>query len=299
MTSGIEEQVRKLLRKAADALPADQSLVDRIEQATVASPAHQPTTVPPHRRRRVLLLPALAAAAVLAIALTTATLVGSRHHAAPPVATSTAAEPTASSPTSPTASPTSSTPTRPTTSRAQSPTSSPTATPPAPPAQMMISYSPYTDTGQLTVGVSEQVTGTCFTSSATVGTPGAYRCTVTERNWILDPCFAPPNQTTPTTLACVQAPWEKARLLTLTGPLPPQTQRSTTWAAWAFQLTDGARCVISVSVALQVQGERLPYVCRPGFAASGPTLHGNSVTAVYAPSQDGPLTTQAVVTMWR
>lgn len=84
MTSGIEEQVRDLLRTAVAELPADGTLVARIEHATVAAPRRATGTVAPPRRGFVP--PLLAAAAVIAVVATVVAMFGSTgsHPPVPP-----------------------------------------------------------------------------------------------------------------------------------------------------------------------------------------------------------------------
>jgi hypothetical protein len=108
--------------------------------------------------------------------------------------------------------------------------------------------------------------GSCFSGSLPVDDPHAWRCLSGDE--ILDPCFAPPSEVDPTTLAC-GSPWSGVELLRLDEPLPRQlADRGTAPSAgWLLQLANGARCQASEGAAGINDGVAIAYLCSGGSAA--------------------------------
>ncbi|WP_102126514.1 hypothetical protein [Deinococcus planocerae] len=135
-------------------------------------------------------------------------------------------------------------------------------------------YTPFQPGGGLLigVGVTGQVSGTCFAASAASPTrPDAYRCSAGNR--ILDPCFASLNERDP--LACSPDPWgANAVLLTRSGALPGRTRASEpnylSGTPWALELANGQRCVALTGATAPIAGLRVNYGCPDGGVVAGP-----------------------------
>jgi hypothetical protein len=148
----------------------------------------------------------------------------------------------------------------------------------------------------LSVPVASTGTGTCWTTSIAVTSADAYRCLV--GNDIQDPCFAPPVETSPPTVACVQAPWSPATVLTLSASLPARVGAATTTFPWALVLANGARCVAATGTVPTVDGVALNYVCPAGRDAGIVKTAGTPHQVHYAAPTDSTLTTVAITTIW-
>lgn len=161
-------------------------------------------------------------------------------------------------------------------------------------ATLYRTFRPYDSNGHLTVPVAHRSGGHCWETSLAAPAGNTYRCLAA--NVILDPCFAAPATTHPTTLACFTDPWSKATLLTLTRKLPAAQQLSA--RPWAAVLADGTRCVAATGTAPFVHGVGLGYACADGTWAAlrgvgsahvqalvgregGHTVHRTSVTTIW------------------
>jgi hypothetical protein len=158
-------------------------------------------------------------------------------------------------------------------------------------------FTPYAATGTLVVPVADHVSGSCWTGSIAVPSPGVYRCMA--GNEIFDPCFADTTQPQRDTVACVQDPWSPAHVVTLTAPLPSSTAAGQTRTPWALELANHARCVAVTGTVGEVNGVSLNYVCGTDLAAGIIQNDGSHIVVDYGSSDAGPLHAIAVVTAWR
>jgi hypothetical protein len=158
-------------------------------------------------------------------------------------------------------------------------------------------FSPYAATGTLAVPVADQLSGSCWTGSIAVPKAGVYRCLVD--NTIYDPCFAPPGETTPTTVACVPDPWSSAHVVTLTEPLPAPRSTSAADNPWALLLANAAHCVAATGTVPVVAGVPLNYLCGAGMAAGLISRDPARMEVKYGSESGGTLTPVAVATAWR
>jgi hypothetical protein len=166
----------------------------------------------------------------------------------------------------------------------------------APKGTLIKTFRAYDSAGQLTVAVSHTTVGVCWTSSIAVPIPGAYRCYA--GNKILDPCFAPPMQLQPESLACVDDPWSEAILLKVHSPLPPVASLDGS-RPWAVQLDNGARCVAATGIVPSVQGVDLAYRCANGKSAGLVDGAAAVMSAQYGAPAAKSLRTVTVTTIWR
>jgi hypothetical protein len=176
--------------------------------------------------------------------------------------------------------------------KATSPVTSPVSA-----ATMAKTFAPYSAAGQLTAHTSSRATGSCWTSSIALSDPNAFRCI--SNNQILDPCFAPPHVTAPTTVACFSDPWTPGLLLTLSEKLPaPDPGTRTT--PWALELADGTRCVALTGTVDQVGTLDMGYSCggtaQAGLVASSGA--GTAQSVELRTSGSAPLHAEAVRTTW-
>jgi hypothetical protein len=192
--------------------------------------------------------------------------------------------------------------TPPSTSQSSSPGTSPQAVVPvvlnpdqAKPATQKL-FAPFDQNGHLTVHASNGGAGSCFSTSIAVPVSGVFRCL--SGNTILDPCFAPVDETSPATVTCFADPWSDGLTIHLEGNLPTYDPVLSAGDPWAIQLTNGVRCV-SVTGALPALGSvNLNYRCDVSMAAGITTGDNGTIIAHYGPVE-GPLTDVAVATAWR
>jgi hypothetical protein len=151
--------------------------------------------------------------------------------------------------------------------------------------------------GDLAVKVGDVASGNCWTSSVAAPVAGSYRCFA--GNKILDPCFAPAGQAHPTQVACVDAPWSDAIVLTLTSALPTAEASPAVARPWAFQLANGARCVASTGTVPAIQGVNLGYHCSDGHDAGLPDTSVTPATVDYGDEAAQTVQSVTVTTIWR
>jgi hypothetical protein len=158
-------------------------------------------------------------------------------------------------------------------------------------------FAPYDASGALSVAVASTGTGSCWTNSIAVSSADAYRCLV--GNDIQDPCFAPPVETSPPTVACLDAPWSPATVLTLTQALPAPVGGVQAAFPWALVLANGARCVAATGMVPTVAGVALNYVCSTGRDAGIVKTSGPPHEVHYAAPTGGSLSSVAITTVWQ
>lgn len=169
---------------------------------------------------------------------------------------------------------------------------------PSPVAQQttMKQFAPLDEHGALVVDAQPAGSGSCFATSIAVPLAGVYRCL--SANTILDPCFAPEQESSPATVVCFADPWSSGRILTLTGALPSYDPDLTDGNPWAIQLSNGARCVAVTGAVPVLDGVALTYQCAHTTVAGLNTDADGNLSADYGPA-NGPLTHVGVATAWR
>ena len=184
-------------------------------------------------------------------------------------------------------------------------TTASTPTTAAPPVRTQAeTFSPWTAAGTLRPGVNVVVrssgTGCTRGSVFDAGNQYAWRC-FQASGAFYDPCFAPPARSGVTEVACMDAPWSGARLITLARPLARSswgTPRPTAAKyPWALVLANGQRCGLIEGTAPVTDGIGLYFGC-PGGAASYPSTATEPWTVNYAANGSDSLTPIAVTTAW-
>lgn len=167
-------------------------------------------------------------------------------------------------------------------------------------------FDPWTAAGKLVPGIKVagrvQASGCTFGSSYDVGNPDAWRCSLASGGFY-DPCFAAPNRSHVTQVACMSNPWSgKATVLTLARPLAHSSwgtpRPSTAKYPWAMVLSNGQHCGVIGGTAPVVHGTGLYYGC-PRGDASDPSTGTKHWTVKYAANGSRSLTSVAVATAIR
>jgi len=141
--------------------------------------------------------------------------------------------------------------------------------------------------------------GDCWTSSqADSSNPEAWRCI--SGNMISDPCFAPPEQSNVTQMACAESPWSGVVLLKLAHPLSYGSTGTSKNAGspWFMQLANGDRCGHTTGTEPETSGVVLGYGCRLGEAGY-PTADGAPWTVEYLAPKADVLQMEDVTVAWR
>lgn len=151
------------------------------------------------------------------------------------------------------------------------------------------------------VAVNDNISGTnCdMQSSFETGSPFAWRCNE-PGGAFRDPCFAPPNQSNVTQVACTYSPWSTVTLMTLSQPLANSswgTAKASPVYPWAMELANGEQCGLIEGTGTQVGRTMFNYGCGPGY---GTSVNTKTVpwTIFYSPNETGPITSVAVKTAW-
>jgi len=173
-------------------------------------------------------------------------------------------------------------------------------------ATQVTTFNPWTAAGKLAAGikVSERVRAAdcTYSSSYDMGNGDAWRCFQTSGAFY-DPCFAPPNRSRVTQVACITNPWAgKAIILTLAKPLARSSwgtpRASAAKYPWAMDLSNGQRCSVIGGTSQVVDGVGLYYGC-PRGDASDPSTGSRPWTVRYETTGSSKLTTVAVATAIR
>lgn len=167
-------------------------------------------------------------------------------------------------------------------------------------------FNPWKAAGKLAPGIKVtqrvRAAGCTYASSHDIGNRDAWRC-FEASGAFLDPCFAVPNGTHVTQVACLANPWTgQAIILTLARPLAHSSwgtpRASTAKYPWAMVLSNGQRCGVIGGTSEVVDGVGLYYGCPHGFA-SDPSTGSRSWTVRYQATGSRKLTTVAVATAIR
>lgn len=171
-----------------------------------------------------------------------------------------------------------------------------TTVPPAAATTQTRTFTPY-ESGKLTTAVAARQTGTCWTSSITVPRAGVYRCLAA--NQIFDPCFAPPGERSPRTVACYADPWTPATEITLNHSLPRRSAGLPRAKPWALELANGATCVSVTGTVRTYHGDALTYACARGRSAAlvGSGQHGSVLRVDYGLARHGRALQRELVTV--
>ncbi len=102
--------------------------------------------------------------------------------------------------------------------------------------------------------------GECWTESAAVDRPEAWRCVT--GNEIYDPCFAVAELKDAVVCGTDPARHKAGFVLELTKPLPTRSPSEVTEPLpWMLSLADGSVCELTTGTSAQVHGQDVPYEC--------------------------------------
>lgn len=165
-------------------------------------------------------------------------------------------------------------------------------------------FAPWTSEGVLAPGIQVTATlndGSCSTASLADGADqNAWRCS--SGNSVYDPCFAPPDESNVTQVACTQSPWSGVDVLTLVQPLASSSTGTTgdpgpAPVPWYIQLANGDQCGRTTGTASSAGGLSLSYACQLG-SASSPNTSTEPWTVQYLPNNSQVVSDVAVITAW-
>lgn len=158
-------------------------------------------------------------------------------------------------------------------------------------------YTPFAAAGHLRIATGHVARGSCFAASAADPIAHAYRCLA--GNELLDPCFADPAVSAPSTVACVADPWSAATVVTLTAKLPTAKPFGDGTRPWALQLDSGLRCTASTGTVPFVDSVALSFRCTGGVYAAVVDPKAATVTVQYGAATATVLKQARVSVMWR
>jgi hypothetical protein len=141
--------------------------------------------------------------------------------------------------------------------------------------------------------------GNCWERSLSDSSdPDAWRCT--SGNEIVDPCFAPGEESHISLVACAQSPWAGVELLSLSQPLVTSSAGSGpgTGYPWFLQLENGQQCGLVEGTQSETGGITLSYGCPSGYA-SAPAESGEPWLVEYLPNGSDAFQPQVVTVAWR
>jgi hypothetical protein len=136
---------------------------------------------------------------------------------------------------------------------------------------------------------------------ADVADNNAWRCF--SGSGVYDPCFAPPEASNVTQLACAASPFSDVMLMTLSKPLPSSFNGNTgntgssQSSPWFMQLANGDQCGLTTGTVQSAGGVALVYGCRSGVASS-PNTSTQPWTAQYLPNNSHVISDVAITTAW-
>lgn len=238
-------------------------------------------------------------------AVTTPTTIPPEPQLADATSTATSSDPAASGTSAPTTT-TTQPPVRAVSTTSADPPATSTTTPTAGTSSSTVTevFAPWTPGGALAPGIQVVATlndGSCSTGSLADGADqNAWRCS--SGNGIYDPCFAPPDESNVTQVACAQSPWSGVDLLTLGQPLPSSSTGTTgntgsTPVPWFMELANGDKCGQTTGAAFSAGGLSLSYECQSG-RASAPSTSTEPWTVQYLANDSHVISEVIVVTAW-
>jgi hypothetical protein len=155
-------------------------------------------------------------------------------------------------------------------------------------------FAAFDSSGAPAAGVVAHRSGTCFASSITVPSRGAYRCFAGNR--LLDPCFVVPGSAKHT-VACFADPWSRAVVLRLSASLPKPGAPLKISSPWAIELSGGERCLVTTGTARIVHGVPMRYQCASAETAGLRSASGKLLKAQVR-SASGALRQVPVLASW-
>jgi len=186
-----------------------------------------------------------------------------------------------------------------------------TTTPASTPSTAIEVFAPWTTEGALAPGIQVAANlndGSCSTGSLADGAnQNAWRCS--SGNDVYDPCFAPPDETNITQVACAQSPLSSVDMLTLVQPLPSSStgtssgstgtsgDAGSTPVPWFMQLANGDTCGRTAGTASSAGSPSLSYACQSGVASTLNTSTEPWTVRYLANNSDVP-SDVAVSTAW-
>jgi hypothetical protein len=192
-----------------------------------------------------------------------------------------------------------------TTTTAPTTTTTPTTTPASPSSSTVTEvFAPWTTGGELAPGIQVAANlndGSCSTASLADGAnQNAWRCSSGKN--VYDPCFAPPDETNVTQVACAQSPLSAVEMLTLATPLPssstaPSSSTGSTPVPWFMQLANGDTCGRTTGTAFSAGSPSPSYDCQSGVASALNTST-EPWTVEYLPNNSDVSSAVAVSTAW-
>ena len=125
---------------------------------------------------------------------------------------------------------------------------------------------------------AQERSGSCWGTSNVLNRDDAWRCITTD-NDIYDPCFSFPRNSQ--AVICGTSPLDDSTgfKLNLTESLPARGTISPGESAWAFELTDGTKCIFMGGATTTFDGERINYSCSDGRFVLGELHEGQVWTA--------------------
>ncbi len=238
-------------------------------------------------------------------AATTPTTISTKPQLSGATSTTTTSDPAASSTSAPTTT-TTQPPVGTVSTTTTAPTTTSTAAAPAtnPSSTVIEVFAPWTTGGGLAPGIQVAANlndGSCSAGSLADGAnQNAWRCS--SGNGVYDPCFAPPDATNVTQVACAPSPWSSVDMLTLVQPLPSSStgisgSTGSTPVPWFMQLANGDTCGRTTETASTAGSPNLSYGCQSGVAS---TLNTSTEpwTIKYLPSNSDVSSDVAVSTAW-
>jgi hypothetical protein len=128
----------------------------------------------------------------------------------------------------------------------------------------------------------------------------AWRCF--SGNGVYDPCFAPPQVSDVTQVACFETPLSGVDMMTLTTPLSYASTGVTGNTGsiappWFMELANGDQCGLITGAVSGAGGVTLPYGCQSG-SASTPNTTTEPWTVKYLPNGSHVISYVAVTTAW-
>jgi hypothetical protein len=192
-----------------------------------------------------------------------------------------------------------------TTTTAPTTTTTPTTTPASPSSSTVTEvFAPWTTGGELAPGIQVAANlndGSCSTASLADGAnQNAWRCS--SGKGVYDPCFAPPDETNVTQVACAQSPLSAVEMLTLATPLPssstaPSSSTGSTPVPWFMQLANGDTCGRTTAAASSAGSPSPSYGCQSGVASALNTST-EPWTVEYLPNNSDVSSDVVVSTAW-
>jgi hypothetical protein len=181
---------------------------------------------------------------------------------------------------------------KPASSSAPGATSAPagSSSPAQPAGTQVITYNPWTASGNLASGISATSTqaGSCFSNSSAAVESDAYRCllstTTSNGTPLYDPCYSDPSSGAGE-VACPDMPNpDSVTIIKLTSALPTAGTTPASLVPWLLVLANGQRCNTNTGTVSTLGGINANYECDDGNAYGEPDESSATWTITYAPN---------------